>query len=571
MSKRPTALLVLLVIFTAVLCYAFWQVEGMETHLQYVVAAPAPVEQDEQEEQADEQDKDGAHADLNADGEKGQPSSEKEPAKPNETIEKLAEQLNVTAGQWQLVIDRWALFGVKANAAVSGGEASGESTEARLWLVTQGWENVRPAYLRAGRYFYDDELKRGDKVAVIDEQIALKLFHVTDATDLTVEWEGISYRVVGVTRHSRRVGDENDAGFYVPLASIYAQNVQIDALLVDTVPLTDSGAETMFTTDMTAWLAGGTVINLAQEKMGAWLYLRVLLFVIGIAAVIRLIGLTNAAVKRFHTAWQRKLRSSYAVRLAPWAAWRILLLAAGYGVCAALGVALFNFIIRPIYTFPDWIPSVLVEWEEIGKTFWHVWQGESPLLRWQTPEYNRLRFFAMLIGWMSFGAGLVLVRLFSRWRSSHERLASGVTAMGERGAVISAVLAADGAEDDYRKLGYASPKGQRLLIRVTDARKLLQLIPASAVDGSFVLAVEDEQIEENNFTCRVTCKDGQVSLKRVSRDYDLKLPIATLAEIVYGATPFNDYLESHTDFDLKLKTAAMEGYFAHKLTVGDKA
>ena len=570
MSKRPTALLVLLVIFTAVLCYALLQVAWTEDHLQYAVSAPAPVEPADDAGQDDSQNQDGENAHMTADGEDGQPAPEREKAaKPNEAIEKLAEQLEETADQWQLVIDRWALFGIKTNTAVSGGDISGESTEARLWLVTQGWENVRPAYLRAGRFFYDDELKRGDRVAVIDEQIALKIFHVTDATDLTIEWEGTKYRVVGVTRHTKKVGDENDAGFYIPLASVYALNVQLDALLVDTVPLTDSGAETMFTDDMTAWLAGGMVINLVQEKMSAWLSLRVLLFVLGIAAVIRLIGLMNEALKRFRTAWQRRIRSSYAIRLAPWAAWRILLLAAGYAGCTALGVMLFNFIIRPIYIFPEWIPSVLVEWDEISKTFWRVWQGESMLIRWQTPEYNRVRFFTFVIAWMSFGAGLVLVRLFSRLRSSHEELASGVTAMCERGAVVSAVLAAEGAEDDYYRLGYARPKGQKLLIRVTDVRKLLQLIPASAVDGSFVLAIEDGQIEENNITCRVTCKDGQVSLKRVSRDYDLKLPIATLAELVYGSTPFNDYLESHTDFDLKMKTAAMEGYFAHKLTVGD--
>lgn len=88
--------------------------------------------------------------------------------------------------------------------SISGGDISSDT---RVELVGKYGFQVRPKLLRYGRLPYEEELKSGRKVAVLDEDLALKLFRVADPLGRKVYINGESYEVIGIARHSMRVGN----------------------------------------------------------------------------------------------------------------------------------------------------------------------------------------------------------------------------------------------------------------------------------------------------------------------------------------------------------------------------
>ena len=84
------------------------------------------------------------------------------------------------------------------------------------------------------------------------------------------------------------------------------------------------------------------------------------------------------------------------------------LLALGYLVCAAVLAWLFTRLVEPVYTFPEWVPAVLVEPKDIQTAFWNVWQTSATVVEYRTPELLRLRFLREVMAW-SCGAAALLI------------------------------------------------------------------------------------------------------------------------------------------------------------------
>ena len=96
------------------------------------------------------------------------------------------------------------------------------------------------------------------------------------------------------------------------------------------------------------------------------------------------------------------------VTLVGFAAGRLLLLALGYVACAAALAWLFTRLVEPVYTFPEWVPAVLVEPKDIQTAFWNVWQTSATVVEYRTPELLRLRFLREVMAW-SCGACALLI------------------------------------------------------------------------------------------------------------------------------------------------------------------
>lgn len=542
--NRKTGLLILLAFFAAMLIFSDAAIRSVGDHLQYALAAPRMVE---------------AKA-----SDSSEESNSEQTTLPNAELREAIKSLTSATEGWAGVIDRWTVMGVNPKDSVSA-ETTGESMDVRVTLAGEHFAQVRPLLLRFGRDFYEDELKNGERVAILDEQTAVKLFHVGDPIDLSITWHDSTYRVIGVARHQKHVGDELDSGIYIPLNSVLPLSVQLTALQVEAVPNRGGGANSLFASAMKSWRDGGKVIDLAQERVGAGLWLRVLLFLVGLTVVLRCVRRMNVEVGRFHRAYQQRLRHTYAVRLTPWIAGRVALLAIGYLLIAAALAALMNYLIRPIYSFPDWIPAVLVEWEEIGKSFWQVWQKTSVLVEYRTPELLRLRFYTLVTQIGAFGAGLILTRLLGMWRSRGEQLTGGLEAMRRGGAVISMVRADENRQDDYLQMGYVPVHGN--LLRIIRADRLLLSLPPMAEDGHFVLRLLDPQIPQNDRLWDIVTRNGVLCVEETNRDYDLQLPVGMLAELVYGQGSLMNYLDNHAGHDLKMRSRAMENYFSHHLSI----
>ena len=564
MKKKSWGLLALLIAFAVALGFGAYQAAQVGDHLQYFVAPP-PLEE--------------AAATPSND-----PDAPAVTVQPNRALRTWQEALRASADEWENAISAWTMGGVMQSAAVS--TEDGNSTDARVELLGENAFAVTPRFLRHGRLFFDDELESGAKVMLLDEQIALKLFSVGDPIDRLVRLGGVEYRVVGILRHDKRVGDYTDAGVCVPLMSLLDQPVQPDAIQVEAAPVSGAGANVAFSEVITQWQPGGTIIDLGKESMAATLWLRVLLFLVGFTLTLRLIRWLNRRVKAYAARYRTELQSTYAVRLMPQLVGAVALFTLGYAAVGGALALLMNFLIEPIYTFPEWIPTVLVEWEDIAAAFWNVWQKSATLREFRSPELLRLRYFTLLIQGCSAASGVILALWYGRVRSREERLQDSLTVLFQSHVAVSFVRT--DREPLFASMGYVPcpnseeapqvrvkgrrrPRSTVAMLRVISAESVLRLMPNSAREGSFVLAITDDQISENNETYRITCAAEGKTVERVDRDYDLRLPVQTLTRLVYGEVKFQDYLESHADYDLKMRSPAMEGFFAHHLAVEAQA
>lgn len=539
---------VMLVAFVAALCFGAYQVDQVGNHLQYLIAAP---EQKTQGENAEET------------------------VKPNQPIADWVARLQERTEEWDsTTMERWTIGGVSEAMNVSGGDGS---ASARVELVgTYGFQ-VRPKLLRYGRLPYEEELKSGRKVAVLDEDLALALFRVADPVGREISVGGVTFQVIGIARHSKHVGEYQEYSVYLPLNAVIDTTFPVDALLVEAIPRAGTGASVSFQSVVEQWQTGGTVYDLGKQGMSATLWLRLLIFVVGMTVTLRLIAYLNGRVRHYGKHYRQRLEEKYAISLMPELSGAILLFVIGYGAVAGLLVVLMSYVIEPVYTFPEWIPTILVEWDDIAAAFWHVWQDTAVMHEMRTMEILRLRWLALLVQGCSAGLAVLLGIMYGRMRSSRALVADSIHALYRQGAIVSTLQTRKVL--DMTALGYVTcltgdeaPRRAKTIpmVRIINAEKILRQLPAGGRDGVFVLEVVDEQIPANNARWLITCQNGEKTMVEARRDWDLQLPIAVLTRIVYGKQSFADFLECNAGYDMRMRSPAMDGMFDHHLTIAQK-
>lgn len=223
----------LLAAFAAALVFGAVQAKQVGDHLQYLVPAPAQQTEDNSGEDGDTK------------------------AAPNQPIADQVKALENAAGEWDTTtMLRWTIGGVIEKTSISGGDISSDT---RVELVRKYGFQVRLKLLRYGRLPYEEELKSGRKVAVLDEDLALKLFRVADPLGRKVYINGESYEVIGIARHSKRVGEYQAYTAYIPLNSVIETSTTVDALLVEAIPKPGTGASVSFKSVVTGWQSGGSI------------------------------------------------------------------------------------------------------------------------------------------------------------------------------------------------------------------------------------------------------------------------------------------------------------------------
>lgn len=392
MKKRNFWPILLLCVCMVLLVWAYTQVQAVGSDLQYLIPAPAV--------QADSGDSDD---DTTAS------------VLPNAQAKALLEDLQTLAGDWDGIVAHYTFTGIVESASLTSD--ADETVQARLNALGPDAFLLTPKYLRTGRLFYPEELENGSSGILLDEQLALELFHVSEPVGCTVTIGDADFTVIGILRHTKQVGDSMDAAAYVPLAALWSQAVQLDALQVTASPVSGAGASAVFKEALESWQSGGTLIDLGKESMGAMLPLRVLLFFIGCVVLFWLLGIWKRQLRRFITDYKERLELEYAQRLMQRLLLGSLLLFLGFCALVTGAAGLLTYIVAPVYTFPEWVPAVPVEWDEIQTTFWQVWQSAASLRELRSPQLIRLRYFAMVTAWSSAGAAVAFTALWTKWRA----------------------------------------------------------------------------------------------------------------------------------------------------------
>ena len=302
-----------------------------------------------------------------------------------------------------------AVGGVTEKASVSAGSVN---QTCAVYAVGEGWFEADPVFLTAGRRLTETELKLGDKVAMVDEQLAFQLFGSELPEDAKATIDGVEYAVVGAYRHRRSVGEAAQYSAYVPLLSAN-QNAR-DELLFIAVPVANTGARTMFETTMRAnWEQDGSFISIGKEALRQRMIVRMLLLVFGLSVIFRLMRRMNGAAARSWTRFQERLRWNYFRTAAPSLMAFLGICLIGYGALLALLYALAAFSIQPLYTFTEWVPENVVEWSSLKAVFWSLAGDSARLVRVGTRELRIVEFWGRILRWGTLGAlyGALLLRI----------------------------------------------------------------------------------------------------------------------------------------------------------------
>lgn len=342
---------------------------------------------------------------------------EQDPEKPTPTaLRQLVKQAQRSAGDWQETYAAWALTSRNESVQLTC-ENGGTATVALegIWGSTAA---LPPMLARFGRGFYQEELQEGSRVMLITEELAIALFRTGDPVDRLVQVGEDSYRVIGILRQGRTVGDHDACTAYVPLLALDAAGYQTQTLTLSARPVEGAGAATRFARDMETFCPGGETHLLAKEQFRALLPLRLLSVGAGLGLVVMLFHRYKALALGWYQAEKARLERSYLPALLPGMAARCLAaLGMGAGLLLAL-YALVQLALAPVYTFPEWVPAVPVEWRDIVSTFWNNQAAANRIISLRTPQSLTLDFFRQAMTLACTLCGLLLLNLYGQWRGA---------------------------------------------------------------------------------------------------------------------------------------------------------
>lgn len=305
-------------------------------------------------------------------------------------------------------LSSWTVAGESYDAGLVGD--TGGSAQARLVAAGKRYFEVYPKYLLAGRLPSPEELTYGERVIVLDEDLALKLFQVSEPLNRLVTWGENQYRVIGIARHSRSVGESALYSAYIPLRQVVKDAVQLDALTASAAPIPRTGAPSAFEQAVTEVQAGGDFYEVDKEALRGRMLPRLCLVCLLACALVYLLKRALAFGVQRAGAFRARLRLEYARDMLPWLAGGIAL--SLLGAAAALGAIylLAQYAVEPVYRFPEWVPPVLVEWEDIQSTFWNLAGAAAKPIRRVSQEVSQVRFWSTIARWglVSLGLGLTL-------------------------------------------------------------------------------------------------------------------------------------------------------------------
>ena len=342
-------------------------------------------------------------------------ASEEEKERIETGLEPLIKSREDVEAQLGEAVSALSVGGRKSGAAISGG---GQTAVSALCAVDLRWLETSPRQVRDGRWMDSGELKRGARVAVLDEDLAFALFGSEGAVDEEIEIEGVRYAVIGTVRHRRGVGEADEYAAYIPLAAVADVGIQLDVVAMHALSAMSSGLDQSFIEAVRSAWGAGELHNLRKERMGALLLTRLTLFAFGMALVFALTRRFAARVRRWRAQVAEMQAQDYARRWLGPALLRVFGGILGSALLLVAAYALLSFAIAPVYTFTEWVPESLVSLSALRTVFWSCAADAARLVSLRTPESARIAFWGALArtGCAALLLGLALGRRKCRQR-----------------------------------------------------------------------------------------------------------------------------------------------------------
>ena len=331
-------------------------------------------------------------------------------------LRRLMGKLEDNREEWQGILACWALTGSKEGVTLSG--RNGQTVTTRLTGAYGDLNALPPMIARFGRSFYEEDLKNGERIILLTEQLAIALFRTGDPVDRVVEIGDTEYRVAGILRKSRTLGDHDEYEAFVPLTALDETRFQLETLTVSARPVAGSGAASQFKNDMAVWQPGGDLHLLAKERYRALLPVRALLFLMGCWAAAFVWRRYKRLALYFYHDIQARLQHRFAAQLLPRMAGYVLMLAVLGGLWLLGLYALVQVALDVVYTFPEWVPAVPVEVPDILETIWKNQTGINRAVSLRSPEVMLLRFCHGVLCGLCALMGLMLSKWYGELRGA---------------------------------------------------------------------------------------------------------------------------------------------------------
>ena len=276
----------------------------------------------------------------------------------------------------------------------------------------EGWLEVYPRFLKAGRRISELELQHGTAVIMLDEDLIVKLFGSELPESAVVKINEVEFRVVGSVRHGgsvfggRGVGDVVPYDAYIPLKAAVTNNIPIETLTLSALPKGGTGWSNIFLAVAFQWTEDGQLIDLSKEAMRCTILPRILLLIVGLYALFGLFLRLTDWVMGWFDGYRQALKQRYFKELIPRLVGIVVAALACYGALVGVTWLLLSFSVQPVYTFTEWVPDNFVEWSSITKVFWSLVSTSAGLVRVGTRELRIVQFWGGLLRW-----GVILLLL----------------------------------------------------------------------------------------------------------------------------------------------------------------
>ena len=302
------------------------------------------------------------------------------------------------------------LHGEKTGVSLRSGNKVQENV--CVYLAGANWHEVYPRQFTAGRPVSRTEAEAGAPVIVLDEDTAFLFFGDGDPIGKTVKMGDTELEIIGIAKHSRRIGETGTYAAWIPLG----KTPDCDLMVLSAPAPKASGLWTAFRTGAEAVFGPGTLIALPKEKTGATMMLRWVLLILAIWGM-------KEWLRRLGTIWRgqwgkvrEESRRRYAGSLLPYALLKLLPAAVLTLLTVAAGYGLAVLAVSPARIFPEWIPESLGDVSAWTARFWDLTSAAGKSVSLQTPEMAELRFWAGLIRWGIVLSLLGSLRLLFRGR-----------------------------------------------------------------------------------------------------------------------------------------------------------
>lgn len=339
---------------------------------------------------------------------------EKEEKKVKTLLEKALEDLEKLKEENADLIQSYFVEGLGQKVSVS--EERENQTITGLKALYGNVFPMEKMLIHTGRFFYPEELLSKRKVAIIDEQLALELYRKGDPLGSIIKLGLSEYEIIGIAKHARRAGDVNKHYVYVPLLSLQEAAVNPELLNANISIKSGSGGGVALKKLMESWRQGGTYIGLPKEKIRTMLSIRFLLCLIAITLISLALRFYKYLVKLRISKEKEKLEKIYAKKLLL----RWILIALGY-LLALLGIlfglyVVMDEILKPVYIFPEWVPSVIVEVRSLIETFYNNREISNALIEFRSEQLLYLRFLRSVLSASSILLAYLLLRPYETIR-----------------------------------------------------------------------------------------------------------------------------------------------------------